>query len=150
MKSLKTALGVLCCAFLLFGCQGTEEIVSDRTVSLQSTDEGPFQYFQIMAYTDPGFSGAVFLNNVRVYEVAGEGGSTSNNQAQDLIKNGENTIVLQVDGVEDGTDPVVEIGLHAMNESAFPNDENRVIDIEWQASENTVPETVEYQFQLQR
>ncbi len=105
-------------------------------ITLTPTQAGPFKYFQIDGAAGTGVTGEVFLNGKSVAEFANDGGQISNNEAQDLVKNGQNTIKLVITSVGETTtavfsDSVIKVALHALNTEDFPSDENRIIYITW-------------------
>jgi hypothetical protein len=126
-------------------------------VRLTATNKGPFKYFQIQAANGAGISGEIFLNGVSVFKMTAVGGQISNNQAQDLIKSGDNLLEVRIAAVGDqvGTatfsKEALDIGIHALNESGMPSNDNRVIHVSWSPSpKDKGPVTLTYIFALQR
>lgn len=126
-----------------------------QVTQLTPTQPGPFTYFQMAASTGVGVSGEIYLNGKKVHQFAEEGSQISNNEAQNLVKDGENSIRLNVNSVGDVTDraafsdSVIDIAIHALNTRDFPSNENRIIHITW----NPVPDTgrdISYTFTVKR
>ncbi len=110
---------------------------ANETIKLKAKDEGPFKYYQINAIAGKGAKGVVFLNGEIMYEFDEEGGSMSNNMAQQAIKSGENVIRLQVDSVSPDfetsllSDSLISIKLNALNRRDFAKKEDAMIVINW-------------------
>lgn len=125
-------------------------------VQLTPTSTGPFKYFQLVASTGTGVAGNIILNGKRIHEFGEEGSQTSSNEAQELIKSGENEIILEVTFIAAETttasfsDSVIQIDLHAMNEAGFPEDENRIISITWDPKPGQTSEILGYRFSVER
>jgi hypothetical protein len=160
---MKNAVILLLILTLLIGCSQeaptvpeSEETDAEPHIQLTPTSEGPFKYFQIDASTGLGVAGVILLNDKQIHDFTEEGSQISSNEAQDLIKSGENEITLKLSSITTETttaafsDSVIQIGLHAMNEPGFPEDENKIIGITWDPKPGQTTEEISYVFTMQR
>ena len=124
-----------------------------KAINIKPIKDGPFKYYQFEAIATTGFTGEVFLNGKSMFKINERGGNTSDNTAQDILKNGKNEILLKIDSVSN-VGPlffgeIIGIYIHGVNEQVAPSKSTRIVIIGWKPQGNK-PETIKYVFELKK
>ena len=131
MRIFVTSLIVL----FLLGCASMESRNSE--IEIEPTANGPFKYFQLRIESAVGLEGEVLLNGTKIGSLDKAGFQLSSNEAQTLIKNGENKIQIKLSGLTRDAKPLLNstdsllVALHALKDAGAPDESNRVIEINW-------------------
>ncbi len=124
--------------------------------TIEAIDKNPYKYYQLEVQSEAGIFGALLLNNEKIHEFEGLATQVSSNKAQDLIKNGKNTISLEIKSINPNTKKgyftgcTIFIALHGINERIFASKETQIAIIEWNPEENKSTQSITYTFELNR
>lgn len=140
--------------------QNKKDVSSNiKVVSLEPKNQGPFKYFGVEVKTI-STTGKVFLNRKQVhsFKLKDGGSMISSNEANDLIKEGENEITLQVkkidlEGNQLGSkeeEYFILIALHGVNEAVGPSEESRTLTIKWSPDDTEENMSIKYVFNMKR
>ena len=106
--------------------------------------------------TGLGVAGNIYLNGKKLHTFTDVGSQISSNEPQDIIKDGENEIKLNVKVELEKfkpvaqTDSVIQIYIHALNDTGFPSKKNRVVSITWNPTDGKSEFTKIYSFNIKR
>lgn len=127
----------------------------NKNITKISAKGGKFKYFQLVIANGNGVTGKISLNNINLSEFSGTPKQITSNEAQTIIKNGENVINLNVTKVDNQTDKaafsdaVIDIILYGTNTQDFPTENDELVHIKWNPEGNS-QDNVEYLFNIIR
>ncbi len=112
-----------------------------KIVKVERIKEGEFKYYQLEAKIGSGASGELFFNDKSIYVFKENGAVISANMIQKLVKQGENTIRIKVNNINEsakprlGSDAFIDLYVFAVNEEVFAKKEDRILKILWNPNE---------------
>jgi len=147
------AIAVLASMFVYYKFSTNKNTNMSKTMSIERIKEGDFKYYQLEVKVGKGVSGEVYFNDTNIYTFTEKGGVTSDNRVQKLKKQGENSIRLKINNVNDITekkiltDGLIDISIFGLNTEDFAKKDDTIVKILWNPNEEAGND-VTYTFNL--
>jgi len=147
------AVALLACVFVYYKFGINKNTNMTKIINIERVKEGDFKYYQLEVKVGKGVSGEVYFNDTNIYSFTEKGGVTSDNRVQKLKKQGENSIRLRINNVDDITekkiltDGLIDISIFGLNTEDFAKKDDTIVKILWNPNEE-VGNDVTYTFNL--